>query len=76
MNTLSKQEKDINYIKMEKPVVIVDLEKPIADVSPLYKAIIDASFAMTEVGIYNLALKVDQETEIDGLLQMYNTYSN
>ena len=72
MNTLSKQEKDINYIKMEKPVVIVDLEKPIADVSPLYKAIIDASFAMTEVGIYNLALKVDQETEIDGLLQKIN----
>lgn len=72
MNISAKHEKDINYIKMEKPVVIVDLENPIVDVSPLYEAIIEASFAMTEVGIYNLVLKVDQKTEINDLVQRIN----
>ena len=57
---------------MEKPVVIVNLENPIIDVSPLYKSIIDASFAMPEVGIYNLTLKVDKKTKIEDLMKKIN----
>ena len=72
MNVSSKQVKDINYIKMEKPVVIVNLENHIIDVSPLYKAIIDASFTMVEVGIYNLTLKSNKEIEIENLIQNIN----
>lgn len=72
MTVSSKREKDIKYIKMEKPVVIVDLERPTINISELYEAIIDASFAMPEVGIYNLVLKANQKADIEDLEQKIN----
>lgn len=73
---MTKNKEDISYIKMEKPVVIFDLENPIRNETDFYEAIADTSYRMTDIGIYNLVIKVDQKNNIFHLLQKLNKDKN